>query len=458
MICGCLTFANARRATTPLLPIAERFLPIAARARSLSASAIDNLRQAVISKRMSVTFQDIASAAKRIAGAVFPSPCPPSIPLSEAAGMNIFCKLEYLQRTGSFKERGARNALALLPAERRQRGVIAASAGNHALGLAYHGQLLKIPVTVVMPRFAPLTKVTNCRRFGAKIILHGSDLAEAHARADEIAAAEKLTYINGYDDPAIIAGQGTLGLEIAEQVPDLDAVIVPIGGGGLIAGVALALKTLNPKVKIIGVEPERAGAFTAALRAGRPVRIETRPTLADGLSVAQAGGNAFRIARDLVDTTVQVKERDLALAILRLLELEKSVVEGAGAAPLAACLSGQLAGLKGKNVVLPLSGGNIDTPILGRVLERGLVSDGRLFRFTANISDHPGGLARFSGLIAETGASIIEIAHDRAFSSEDITTVNVHCVVETRDAAHIEELRVRLAKEGFPVATATLPP
>ena len=363
--------------------------------------------------------------------------------------MNIFCKLEYLQRTGSFKERGARNALALLPPEQKKRGVIAASAGNHALGLAYHGQLLKIPVTVVMPRYAPLTKVSNCRRLGANVVLHGTDLTEARAQADKIASGKKLTYINGYDHPHIIAGQGTLGLEIAEQVPDVDAVIVPIGGAGLIAGVALALKTLKPKIKIIGVEPRRAANFTAAMRAGRPVRVETKPTLADGLSVAQAGKNAFRIARDLVDKTVLVDEREIALAILRLLELEKSFVEGAGAAPLAACLAGLLPELKGKNVVLPLSGGNIDTPILGRVLERGLASDGRLYRFTATISDRPGGLARFAGLIAETGASIIEIAHDRAFSSEDINTVNVHCVVETRDADQIAALRERLGREGF---------
>jgi len=406
---------------------------------------------------MSVTFGDITSAAKRIAGAIYQSPCPSSIPLSEATGMHIFCKLEYLQRTGSFKERGARNALALLPPAKRKRGVIAASAGNHALGLAYHGQLLKIPVTVVMPRFAPLTKVTNCKRFGANVILHGADLAAARALADEMAGDQKLTYINGFDNPDVIAGQGTLGLEIVEQVPDLDAVVVPIGGGGLIAGTALAVKKLKPHVTIIGVEPARAGGFTAALNAGRPVPVEIRPTLADGLSVAQIGANAFRLARNLLDRIVQVDERDLALAVLRLLELEKSIVEGAGAAPLAACLSGRLRELKGKKVVLPLSGGNIDTPILGRVLERGLASDGRLFRFTANISDRPGGLARFAALIAETGASIVEITHDRAFSSEDITTVVVHSIVETRDAAHIEELRERLHREGFPISTPANP-
>jgi threonine dehydratase len=401
---------------------------------------------------MSVTFRHVQEAAGRILGHVVASPCPRSIPLSEITGMNIFCKLDYLQRTGSFKERGARNALAMLPAKQKQRGVIAASAGNHALGLAYHAQLLQIPVTVVMPRFAPLTKVSNCRKLGATVVLHGADLSEAKFRADAIAAEQKLTYINGYDHPDIIAGQGTLGLEVAAQVPDLDAMIVPIGGAGLIAGVSLALKTLKPRVKIIGVEPERAASFTAARAAGEPVSVELKPTLADGLSVAQVGGNAFQLARDLVDKTVLVREHDLALAILRLLELEKAVVEGAGAAPLAACLAELVPELKGKNVVLPLCGGNIDTPILGRVLERGLASDGRLYRFTATISDRPGGLARFAGAIAEEGASILEVAHDRAFASDDITTVTVPCVVETRDAAHIDSLRQRFVREGFEIS------
>lgn len=371
--------------------------------------------------------------------------------------MRIFCKLEYLQRTGSFKERGARNALLLLSPEQQKRGVIAASAGNHALGLSYHGQLLGIPVTVVMPRFAPLMKVSNCRRLGAEVILHGSDIGEARGRADELAAEKKLAYINGFDDPAIIAGQGTLGLEIAQQVPDVDAVIVPIGGAGLIAGVALAMKTLKPKVKIIGVEPERAASFTAAVAAGKPVKIEVRPTLADGLSVPQVGENAFHIACDLVVKTLLVSEREIALAILRLLELEKAVVEGAGATPLAACLANLVPELKGKNVVLPLCGGNIDTQILGRVLERGLASDGRLHRFTATISDRPGGLARFAGLLADSGASILEIAHDRAFSSDDITTVSVHCVVETRDAGHIAVVRSCLMREGFVLSEASTP-
>jgi threonine dehydratase len=402
--------------------------------------------------RMPVQFQDIQAAAARICGSIIESPCPLSIPLSEATGLKIYCKLEYLQRTGSFKERGARNALLLLAPEQKKRGVIAASAGNHALGLAHHAQLLGIPATVVMPRFAPLTKVVNCRRLGATVLLHGADIAEAQSLAEKIVAEQGLTYINGYDDPAIIAGQGTMGLEIAAQVPDVDAVIVPIGGAGLIAGLAVALKTLKPAIKIIGVEPERAASFTAALAADRPVRVEMKPTLADGLSVPQVGDNAFQIARALVDKTVLVGEHEIALAIVRLLELEKAVVEGAGAAPLAACLAGLVPELEGRNVLLPLCGGNIDTPMLGRVLERGLASDGRLYRFNATISDRPGGLARFAALIAEEGASIIDIAHDRAFASGDINTVTVHCVVETRDTQHIAALRGRLNKEGFQVA------
>jgi threonine dehydratase len=400
---------------------------------------------------MQVTFKDIETAANRIAGQIIQSPCPASIPLSEATGLQIFCKLEYLQRTGSFKERGARNALLLLSPEQQNRGVIAASAGNHALGVSYHAQLIGIPATVVMPRLAPLTKIVNCRRLGAEVILAGANIAEARTRADELASQRGLTYINGFDDPAIIAGQGTIGLEIAAQVPDVDAVIVPIGGAGLIAGMALAVKSIRPEVRFIGVEPERAASFTAALSAGKPVTVEMKPTLADGLSVPRVGDNAFVLARDLVERTVLVGEQDIARAVLRLMELEKAVVEGAGAAPLAACLAGLVPELKGKKVVLPLCGGNIDLNTLDRVIERGLASDGRLYQFTTTISDRPGGLARFAGLLAEEEASIIDISHDRAFADDDITTVAVHCVVETRDADHISALRDRLIREGFRV-------
>jgi threonine dehydratase len=398
-----------------------------------------------------VTFEDIQGAAERIAGPIRITPCPVSPSLSDITGATIYCKLEYLQRTGSFKERGARNGLLLLNPAQCQRGVITASAGNHALGVAYHASLLGLPTTVVMPRFAPLTKVTNCRRLGATVVLEGGNIAEARSRADQIAGQTGMTYINGFDDAAIIAGQGTIGLEIARQVPDMDAVIVPIGGGGLVAGVSLAMRHLKPEVKIIGVEPERAASFTAALQAGKPVPVEMKPSLADGLSVPKVGENAFWLARDRIDRVVLVSERDIARAVLRLMELEKAVVEGAGAAPLAACLAGLVPELAGKTVVLLLCGGNIDLNTLDRVIERGLASDGRLCRFTATISDRPGGLARFAGLVAEEGASIIDIAHDRAFADDDISTVVVHCVIETRDAQHISTLRARLVAEGFPV-------
>jgi len=400
---------------------------------------------------MPLTIDDIQSAAERIKGSVQRTPCPHSVPLSMATGSEIFCKLDFLQRTGSFKERGARNALLLLDDTRKRRGVITASAGNHALGLAYHARLLAIPVTVVMPSFAPLTKIVNCQQLGATVLLQGANIEEARGHAMKLVEQQDLTYINGYDHPDIIAGQGTMGLEIVEQVPDLDAVIVPIGGAGLIAGLSLAIKTLKPNVSIIGVEPERAASYSAAVKAGAPVLIQMQPTLADGLAVPRVGENAFQIARHYIDRLVTVGERAIALAVLRLVELEKAVVEGAGAVPLAACLAGLLPELRGKKIVLPLCGGNIDTNILGRIIERGLAADGRLCRFSAVISDRPGGLSRFTAVIADEGASVRDIAHDRAFASEDISTVTVHCVVETRDEGHVRRLRERLAREGFDV-------
>jgi len=393
--------------------------------------------------------REIEQARRRIAGGVLVSPCIESASLSELTGMRIFCKLDNLQRTGSFKERGARNALLQLPRGQRKRGVIAASAGNHALGLAYHGSLLGIPVTVVMPRFAPLIKSSTCRRFGAQVILHGDTFAAAKDEADRLSREEGFTYIHGYDDPAIIAGQGTMGLEVLDQVRDVEAVVVPIGGGGLIAGVAAAIKANRPKVRIVGVESVRTPTFTKALRAGRPVKIPGATTLADGLCVPQIGTRAFAIARTRVDGIVRVTEDEIALAILRILELEKTVVEGAGATPLAACLSGKLKHLRGKRVVLALCGGNIDPNILDRVIEKGLVVDGRLTRFTAVISDRPGGLAKLARLLAEDGASIKEVTHDRAFAGADVSTVNVLCTIETRDRRHIQDVHRVLRQNGI---------
>jgi threonine dehydratase len=401
-----------------------------------------------------VTLADIRAARRRIAGGVVETPCPESIPLSEITGARIWCKLDNLQRTGSFKERGARNALRLLSAAQRRRGVIAASAGNHALGLAYHGRLLDVPVTVVMPDYAPLIKVSTCRRLGARVLVHGRDFGEARAKADELAAADGLAYIHGFDDPAIIAGQGTMGLEILAQVPDVEAIVCPVGGGGLIAGLALAVKARRPRVRVIGVESIETGNLTAALRAGRPAPRPRRATLADGLATLTVGANSFALARRLVDRVVRVREDDIALAILRMIELEKSVVEGAAAVPLAAMMAGLLPELRGKRVVLVVCGGNIDPAILSRVIEQGLVHDGRLTRFTVRISDRPGGLAALAQVIASCGASIKDIAHDRAFSGPDMHAVNAVCTVETRDRTHIQQLHRALRQHGFPPAIA----
>src|SRR2546421_1702871 len=329
-----------------------------------------------------ITFKEIEAARDRIAGAVFYSPCLPSIPLSEITGMQIFCKLDNLQRTGSFKERGARNALAQLPADQRKRGVIAASAGNHAQALAYQGKLLGIPATVVMPQYAPLIKVSNCQMLGANVILHGEDFAEAKAQADKIAAEKGLAYIDGYDDPAIIAGQGTMGIEIIDQVKDVDAVVVPVGGSGLIAGVSLAVKTLRPKTKVIAVEAENVASFSAALEASEPTKIALHPTLADGLAIPQVGANAFATAREHVDQAVTVTEEQIAIAILRLIELQKTVVEGAAATPLAAVLSGKLSDLAGKRVILLLCGGDNYPKNFCPPIWRGVVPPRPLFPFT----------------------------------------------------------------------------
>lgn len=396
-----------------------------------------------------VSIDDILAAAHRIKGGVAHTPCLRSDWLSPVVGMELYLKREHRQRTGSFKERGARNALKRLSAEQKQHGVIAASAGNHALALAFHGQQLGIPVTVVMPTFAPMIKVANCAGFGANVLLHGDHIGDAKDHAMTLVEERGLAYINGYDHPDIIAGAGTIGLEMLDQVPDLDAVVVPVGGAGLIAGVGLAVKSIRPEVEVIGVEPRRASSYAPALAAGQPVKGEMLPTLADGLAVPVVGSNAFAIARKVVDRTVIVHEHDIALAILRLAEMEKAIVEGAGATGVAAVLGHMVDDLKGKRVGTILCGGNIDTTMLGRIIQRGLAVDGRVCRFSAHISDRPGGLAGFTRVLAEEGVSVIDIAHDRVFGGDEIASVSVECKVETRDHAHIESLRQRLETEGF---------
>jgi threonine dehydratase len=339
--------------------------------------------------------------------------------------------------------------LLLLSPEKRERGVIAASAGNHALALAYHGRNLGIPVSVVMPVFAPLIKQSRCRDLGATVLLSGGNIGEAKVLADELASENGFTYVHGFDGQEVMAGAGTLGLEILDQVPDVEAIVVPVGGCGLIAGLSLAVKSIRPEVRVVGVETESAASFSIALANGHPVPVEIRSTLADGLAVPEVGPHAFEIARRWVDEVVRVDEESVALSILRLLEIEKGVVEGAGAACLAALLRNLVPELQGRNVVICLCGGNIDPMILSRVIEHALTLDGRLAKFRALISDRPGGLAKFCELVAAQGASVKQILHERAFAGADVATVELECTVETRGHEHVAALLHGLGQAGI---------
>jgi len=294
-------------------------------------------------------------------------------------------------------------------------------------------------------------KVSNCRQLGATVVLEGADLSAARVKAEALARERGLTFIHPFDNLDVIAGQGTMALEILEQRPDIDAIVVPVGGGGLIAGIGTVVKALRPDISVIGVEPENAASMAGALASNEPVDFTLKPTLADGLAVSRAGEHSFPLVRRVVDRIVTVDEASIALAILRLIELEKSVVEGAGATPLAAFLAGRLPELAGKRVVLALCGGNIDLTMLDRVIEVGLVADGRLARLTVSISDRPGGLARLAEVIASTGASIKEIVHDRAFAGPDLSEVRVVCIVETTGREHIQQLRQALVAAGVRV-------
>ncbi|CAF0704517.1 unnamed protein product [Brachionus calyciflorus] len=392
---------------------------------------------------VSIKFNDISAAAYRIKGGVENTPCTRSH-MSDLTGMEIFFKKDFLQYTGSFKERGARFALLSLSKEQRTKGVIAASAGNHAQALCYHGKMLKIPVIVVMPKIAPIMKVSNCRSYGAIVLVEGTNMSEAKNYALKLSKMLNLMYINGYDHPNILAGQGTMALEIIEEIPNVDAIVVPTGGGGLLAGIAVAAKYMNPDIMIIAAESERCAGFYNSMINGKPTFTKAESTLADGLAVPVVGVNSFASAHKLVDKCVCVQEEFIAIAILRLLELEKAVVEGAGACGFAAILQGLLPELKGKRVVIPLCGGNIDTSILGRVLERALVADGRLIKIWVTISDRPGSLAEFCKLISSQGASIKDIAHERAWLKNDIFSVQVQGVLEVENSEKARELEMVL--------------
>ncbi len=387
-------------------------------------------------------------ARARLRGAIHETPCAFSQTLSELSGARCWVKLENLQMTGSFKERGAANLLLQLDAEERGRGVVAASAGNHGLAVAFHAARLGIPATIVMPAWAPLIKVTSARRYGAEVLLQGENYDEAYEHARALADGRAAVFVHPFDDARVIAGQGTLGLELLEQVQGLDAVVVPVGGGGLVAGVATAVKGRRPETRIIGVQTAAMPAMCRSLEAGRPVRVPAAPTIADGIAVRQVGTLTYPVAAALVDEVVAVDDEEIAAAVLRLLEVEKTVVEGAGAVPLAALLERPL-GVAGRNVVLVLSGGNIDVTMVARIIERGLVKNGRLVRLGVVLLDRPGALGRLAALIGEERANILQIEHDRAFSRQAIGMSEVELTLETSGRDEIDALKRRLEAAGY---------
>jgi threonine dehydratase len=393
---------------------------------------------------------DILAARKRLEGAIYTTPCAYSHTLSELAGVRVYVKLENLQMTGSFKERGAANLLLQLDSRERARGVAAASAGNHGLAVAYHAERLGIAAVIVMPEWAPLIKVTSARRHGAEVILAGANYDESYGRACQIAIERGLVFVHPFDDDRVIAGQGTLGLEILEQCPEVAAVVVPIGGGGLAGGVGLAIKESRPDVRVIGVQAEALAAMKQALAAGARTALPPASTIADGIAVRQVGEITLALAARYLDDVVTVTEEELANAILLLLEIEKTVVEGAGAAPLAALLNRKL-GLDGRRVVLVLSGGNIDVTMISRIIDRGLVKDARLVRLSVILRDQPGALARLAALVGEARANILHIEHERAFSRAAIGESRVELTLETSGREQIETVKQHLIEAGYRV-------
>lgn len=393
---------------------------------------------------------EVRAARERIREHIQLSPCARSETLSALTGTTTFLKLENTQRTGSYKERGALQKILSLSAEERARGLVAASAGNHAQGVAFHAGRLGIAATIVMPETTPIVKVANTRALGARIVLHGSSYDEAYSEARRLESAEGLTFVHPFDDPEVIAGQGTLGLELLEQVPELEVVVAPVGGGGLVSGLAAAVKGLRPQVRVVGVETEVLPSMLAALEAGHPVTLEAATTLADGIAVKRAGDLTFEHVRALVDEIVTVSEEEIASAILHLLEREKTVAEGAGAASVAALMHRRIKGIEGRRVAAIVSGGNIDVNLVARVIERGLVKDGRLVRIAVALLDKPGQLARVSSIIAHHRANVIEVHHTRAFAYRFGDTT-LQLTLETRGPDHVQEILQALRERGYQV-------
>ena len=394
---------------------------------------------------MPVTVDDIRAAAGRISGAVEHTPCVHSRTLSRLTGAEVFLKFENLQFTASFKERGALNKLLSLSESERKRGVIAMSAGNHAQAVAYHAARLGIPAQIVMPKGSPNTKIKNTQVHGAAVVLEGENLFEAGKHARALAARDNLVFVHPYEDPLIIAGQGTVGLEMLSAVPDLDAIVVPVGGGGLISGIAVAAKALNEKVLLYGVESRNYPSMYQRLN-NLPVECGG-DTIAEGIAVKDVGATALAIIKSLVEEVLVVEEETIERAVVALIEIEKTVAEGAGAAGLAALLQ-HSARFAGKRVGIPISGGNIDSRVLASVLMRGLVRDGRLVRLRVTMPDVSGSLAKVAALIAEAGGNIVEIQHQRIFGTSSVRSPEVEFLIETRDRDHTDALVRALETHG----------
>ena len=399
-----------------------------------------------------VTLADVRAAAGRLAGAIEKTPCVHSRTLSRLTGAEVWLKFENLQFTASFKERGALNKLLSLSAEERKRGVIAMSAGNHAQAVAYHAARLGIPATIVMPKGSPNTKIKNTRVHGARVLLEGDSLHAAGAHARALAAREHLVFVHPYEDPLIIAGQGTVALEMLEQVPDLEMLVVPVGGGGLIAGMAVASRAINSAIRVFGAESKNYPSMHQRLK-GLPVNVGG-DTIAEGIAVKDVGDTAFAVIRALVEDVLVVQEETIERAVVALIEIEKTVAEGAGAAALAALLEHPQA-FAGRRVGLPISGGNIDSRVLASVLMRGLVRDQRLVRLRVTMPDVSGSLAKVATLIAEAGGNIVEIQHQRIFGTTSVRSPEVEFLIETRDREHTEALKASLEKAGIRVLLAS---
>jgi threonine dehydratase len=396
----------------------------------------------------------IREARERIRGGVKETPCTESLAFADVTEARVHLKLESMHRTGSFKERGALNRLMVAGPEERARGVITMSAGNHAQALAYHARRLGIVATVVMPVVTPLIKVSRTRALGAQVVLHGATLDDAAVEARRRVEADGLTLIHPFDDDQVIAGQGTVGLELAEQVPELTTVVVPIGGGGLISGIAIALESLRPEVRVIGVEPEAAASARAARDAGERTMLDSVETMADGVAVKRVGERTFPLIERFVDDIVTVSEDEIASAIVSMLEQDRIVVEGAGAVGVAALATGKVGMSRGDDVAVVISGGNIDLNLMSRIIERGLSADGRVVRLRVRVRDRPGALARLTQAVATAEGNVLEVYHRRGFADISVPDVEIVIHMETRGREHAAEIVAALEALGHTVESS----